>query len=50
MLYYQTTTNQTKINELKIILCYKDELTRSSKGIADLANLKFLFGRLFEET
>ena len=49
MLYHQTTTNQTKINELKIILCYKCELMRPSKGIINLANLRTMFGYLFEE-
>ena len=39
MLYHQTTTNQAKINELKIILCHKYELMRQSKGIINLANL-----------
>ena len=39
MLYHQTTTNQTKMNELKIILCYKYELVRPSKSIINLANL-----------
>ena len=49
MLYHQATTNQTKINELKIILCYKCELMRPSKGIINLANLRIMFGYLFEE-
>ena len=49
MLYHQTTTNQTKINELKIILCYKCELMRPSKGIISLVNLRIIFGYLFEE-
>ena len=49
MLYYQTTTNQTKINELKIVLRYKYELTRPSKVIVNLANLRTIFGCLFEE-
>ena len=49
MLYHQTTTNQIKINELKIVLCYKYELTRPSKGIVNLANLRTIFGYLFEE-
>ena len=49
MLYHQTTSNQTKINELKIILCYKCELMRPSKGIINLANLRTMFGYLFEE-
>ena len=49
MLYHQTTTNQTKINELKIILCYKCELMRPSKGIINLAKLRTMFGYLFEE-
>ena len=31
MLYHQTTTNQTKINELKTIPCYKYELMKPSK-------------------
>ena len=33
MHYHQTTTNQTKINELKTIPCYKYELVKPSKGI-----------------
>ena len=33
ILYHQTTTNQTKINELKAIPCYKYELMRLSKDI-----------------
>ena len=49
MLYHQTTTNQAKISELKIILCYKYELTRPSKGIINLANLRTMFGYLFKE-
>ena len=49
MLYHQTTANQTIINELKIIPCYKFELIRRSKGIVNLADLKIMFGRLFEE-
>ena len=49
MLYHQTTTNQIKLNELKIILSYKCELMRPSKGIINLANLKTMFGYLFEE-
>ena len=49
MLYHETTTNQTKINELKIIRCYKYELMRPSKGIIILANLRIMFGYLFEE-
>ena len=40
MLYHQTTTNQTKINRLKIILRYMCELIRPSKGIINLANLR----------
>ena len=39
MPYHQTTTNQTKIKELKTITCYKYELMRPSKGIVNLANL-----------
>ena len=50
MLYHQATTNQTKINELKIILCYKCELMRPSKGIINLANLRTMFGYLFKES
>ena len=46
---HQTTTNQTKINELKIILCYNYELMRLSKGIINLANFWTMFGYLFEE-
>ena len=49
MFYHQTITNETKINELKIILCYKCELMRPSKGIINLANLRTMFGYLFEE-
>ena len=49
MLYHQTTKNQAKISELKIILCYKYELTRPSKGIINLANLRTMFGYLFKE-
>ena len=49
MLYHQTTTNQTKINELKIILCCKCEMMRPSKGIINLANRRTMFGYLFEE-
>ena len=49
MLYHQTTTNKTKINELKIVLCYNYELMRPSKGIINLANLRTMFGYLFEE-
>ena len=49
MFYHKTTTNQTKINGLKIILCYKYELMRQSKGIISLANLRTMFGYLFEE-
>ena len=48
ILYHQTTTNQTKINELKMLLCYKCELMRPSKGIINLANLRTMFGYLFE--
>ena len=43
MLYHQTTTNQTKKNELKTIPCYKYELMRPSKGIVNLSNLKIMF-------
>ena len=39
MLYHQSTTNQTKINELKTITCYKYELMRPSKGIVTLLYL-----------
>ena len=49
MLYLQTTSNQIKINELKIILCYKCELMRPSKSIISLANLRTMFDYLFEE-
>ena len=45
MFYHQTTTNQTKISELKI----KCELMRPSTGIINLANLRTMFGYLFEE-
>ena len=50
MLYHQTTTNQTKINELKITVCYKCELMRPSKGIINLANLRTMFRYLFKES
>ena len=40
MLYHQTNTNQTKINRLKIIMCYMCELMRASKGIVNLSNLR----------
>ena len=49
MLYHQTTTNKTKINELKIVLCYNYELMRPSKGIINLAHLRTMFGYLFDE-
>ena len=49
ILYHQTTTNRTKINELKMLLRYKYELMRPSKGIINLANLRTMFGYLFEE-
>ena len=49
MLYHQITTNQTKINELRIILCCKCEMMRPSKGIINLANRRTMFGYLFEE-
>ena len=49
MLCHQTATNETKINDLKIILRYKCELMRPSKGIISLANLRTMFGYLFEE-
>ena len=35
-----STTNQTKINELKIIPSYNYELIRPSKDIINLANLE----------
>ena len=50
MLYHHTTTNQTKINELKITLCYKCELMRPSKDVINLANLRTMFGYLFKES
>ena len=50
VLYHQTTTNQTKINELRITLCCKCELTRPSKGIINLAKLKTIFSYLFKES
>ena len=50
MLYHQITTNQTKINELKITLSYKCELMRPSKDIINLANLRTMFGYLFKES
>ena len=37
MLYHHTAANQIKINELKIILCYKCELMRPRRGIINLA-------------
>ena len=43
MLYHQTTTNQTKINELKIILSYKCELMRPSKELCLSQNYVWLF-------
>ena len=49
MLHHQTTRNQTKINELNIVHCYNYELMRPSKGIINLANLRTMFGYLFEE-
>ena len=49
ILYYQTTTNQTKINKLKITLCYKCERMRPSKGVINLTNLRNMFGYLFKE-
>ena len=50
MLYHQTATNQTKINELKYTPCYKCELMRLSKGIINLANLRTMFSFLFKES
>ena len=47
MFYHQTTINETKINELKTIACYKYELMRPSKRIVNLANLKVMFIWLF---
>ena len=47
--YHQATTKQTKINELKIISCYKYEVMRPGKGMVNPTNLKIMFGRLFEE-
>ena len=44
-----STTNQTKINELKIIPSYNYELIRPSKDIINLANLRTMFECLFEE-
>ena len=49
MLYHQTVTEQTKINELRTIPCYKHELMRPSKSIINLANLKIMFIWLFFE-
>ena len=43
MFYHQTTINETKINELKTIACYKYKLMRPSKRIVNLANLKVMF-------
>ena len=48
-LYHQATANQTKIKKIKIIPCYKYKLMRPSKGIVNLANLRTMFGHLFEE-
>ena len=50
MLYHQTTASQTKINELKITLCYKCELMRPTKDIINLANLRTMFSYLFKES
>ena len=50
MHYHQTATNQTRVNELKIISCYKYELTGSRKGISKLVNLKIMFDWLLEES
>ena len=50
MLYHQTTKIQTKINELKITLCYKYELIKPSKDIINQANLRIMFGYLFKES
>ena len=36
-------------NILLAILCYKYQLMRPSKGFINLANLRFMFGYLFEE-
>ena len=47
MFYHQTTINETKINELKTIACYKYKLMRPSKRIVNLANLKVMFIWLF---
>ena len=44
MLCHQTTTNQTKMNELKIVLYCNYELMRPSKGIINLADLRTMFG------
>ena len=43
MLDHQTTTNQTKINDLKNRPCYKYEMMRPRKEIINLANLKITF-------
>ena len=50
MLYHETNKTQTKINELKIMLCYKCELIRPSKSIINLAVLRTMFRCLFEKT
>ena len=50
VLYHQTTKNQGKINELKITLCYKCELMRTTKDIINLANLRTIFSYLFKES
>ena len=50
VLYHQTTKNQGKINELKIALCYKCELMRTTKDIINLANLRTMFSYLFKES
>ena len=49
MLYHQTSTNQTKIDELKNIQCYRYGLMKPSIGIIKMANLRTIFGYLFEE-
>ena len=49
MIFHQTTTSQTKKNELIIVLCYNYELMRPSKGIINLVNLRTMFGYLFAE-
>ena len=50
MLFHQITTNQTKINKLKITLCHKCELMRPSRGMINIANLGTMFCYLLTES